>query len=63
VHRLGFLEHGFNNLGQIVFRYDLENGISGIAVASVPEPSMLGMVAVAVLGLPRRRPRRRTGAH
>jgi hypothetical protein len=63
VHRLGFLEHNFNNLGQIVFRYDLENGISGIAVASVPEPSMLGMVAVAVLGLPRRRPRRRTGAH
>lgn len=38
--RSGFFRHGFNNRGQFAFAYRLENGQSGIAVATaVPEPS------------------------
>jgi hypothetical protein len=46
-----------NDLGQIIFRYQLANGVSGIAVAAlVPEPSALAcLVGTTALFMRRRR--------
>ena len=46
----------------IAFQYSLANGKSGIAVATVPEPASLGMLAAAaVMALRRRRACRSRG--
>lgn len=47
VSDLGFGSTGLNDAGQLAFRYTLEDGRSGIAVASVPEP---GCALLSVLG-------------
>jgi hypothetical protein len=67
-HGKGFSEGGLNDSGELAFKYYLNNGESGIAIATptggpeVPSPSalvgLLGMIGVAV-ALPRRRRGRR----
>jgi hypothetical protein len=49
--------HGLNDRGEIAFAYRLSDGRIGIAIATVPEPSTLGLLAVAVLPLRRYRAR------
>ncbi|MEO1237666.1 MAG: hypothetical protein AAFX76_12840 [Planctomycetota bacterium] len=49
---------GLNNLGQLAFRYDLDNGESGVAVFTVPEPGvgvLLTLGLTALSGRPKRR--------
>jgi hypothetical protein len=44
-----------NDVGQIVFQYSLESGISGVAVATpVPEPSSLPLFLIATSFVARR---------
>jgi hypothetical protein len=48
---------GLNDLGQIAFVFRLEDGRSGIALATVPEPSGAAVCAVSALALIHRRRR------
>jgi len=51
-----FYMNGLNDLDQIAFGYTLANGLSGIAVVTVPAPATLPTLAVLGLAaLPRRR--------
>lgn len=41
---------GFNNAGQVAFKYSLTSGVSGIAIASpVPEPSLLPLASIGTI--------------
>ena len=49
---LGFSRHGFNNRGQVAFRYFLTNGQIGIGVATpVPEPTTLQVFLSGVVAM------------
>lgn len=50
----------FTDSGQIFLSLDFTDGTSGIFIASVPEPSALGALALAVMALQRRTRRSRT---
>jgi len=39
-------QDGFNNAGQVAYRFALDDGRSGIAIWSVPEPSSLAMLGL-----------------
>ena len=53
---VSLLGGGLNDGGQVAFFYGLDNGVSGLAVATpVPEPMSLGLAAVGGLTLLRRR--------
>lgn len=42
-------ENGFNNMGEVAYRFELEDGRSGIAVARiVPEPTSVALLLIAV---------------
>ncbi|MBA3482825.1 MAG: hypothetical protein H0T51_13520 [Pirellulales bacterium] len=48
---LGFYR-GLNDNGAIAFRYTLDNGVSGIALArAIPEPTAIVLLSIATLGL------------
>lgn len=53
-------DEGVNDLGQVAFWYTLANGVEGVAIAWVPEPSGVGVLMVAAAAaLGRRRRARR----
>jgi hypothetical protein len=43
--------------GHIAFQYTLANGVSGIAIAAVPEPASLGVLALGIMTILHRRSR------
>ena len=47
--------NALNDVGQFAFQYNLANGQSGIALATVPEPASLAAVALPIALLARRR--------
>ena len=54
-HYLTQEQDGINNLGQVAYWFRLESGNSGIAIATVPEPSTLALTLLGLLGLLRPR--------
>ena len=48
-------QDGINNLGQVAYWFRLESGNSGIAIATVPEPSTFALTFLGLLGLLRPR--------
>jgi hypothetical protein len=44
--------------GNIAFQYELSNGVSGVAIASVPEPASISLLSISGLALLARRRRR-----
>jgi len=54
LRRLILPAEGLNNNGQIVFLYELANGLGGIALANpraIPEPGTLALLGLSLLGL------------
>src|SRR5208282_5151106 len=42
---------GLDENGDIAFSYSLSNGVSGVAIAAVPEPASALLLSVSLLGL------------
>jgi hypothetical protein len=59
IANLNIGDEGVNDLGQVAFWYRLANGVEGVAVAWVPEPSGVGVLLLAAAAaLGRRRAKR-----
>ena len=58
VSSISFTNAGIDDFGDIAFGYTLDNGVSGIAMAYVPEPTNLALCAVVLIGSILRRRRR-----
>jgi hypothetical protein len=48
-------QEAFNNRGELAFGYTLANGVTGVAVLTVPEPAALGLLPAGLLLRRRRR--------
>ncbi len=49
---------GLNDLGEIAFKYTLDNGVVGIAIAQIPEPTTIALLFAGGATLLVRRRRR-----